>query len=62
LREIEYFFSIYKELQGGKTQMEGWAGPREARKVIIESRNSYLDHQLNLSRSQPAQITAGSIE
>jgi len=23
-REIEYFFSIYKELQGAKTKMEGW--------------------------------------
>ena len=42
-KEIEYFFSIYKELQGGKTEMKGWGGPREARKVISESRQSYLD-------------------
>ena len=45
-REIEYFFSIYKELQGGKTKMDGWHGPREARKVITESRNNYLDRRL----------------
>lgn len=45
-REIEYFFSIYKELQGGKTKMEGWSGPPEARKVINRSRQAYLDRQL----------------
>jgi len=42
IREIEYFFSIYKELQGVKTKMEGWAGPPEARRVIAESRKAYL--------------------
>ena len=44
-REIEYFFSIYKELQGGKTKMEGWSGPPEARKVITKSRQTYLDRR-----------------
>jgi inorganic pyrophosphatase len=45
-KEIEYFFSIYKELQGGKTEMKGWGGPREARRVITESRQAYLElHQ-----------------
>ena len=42
-KEIEYFFSIYKELQGGKTNMKGWGGPPEARKVISNSRQAYLD-------------------
>jgi inorganic pyrophosphatase len=41
-REIEYFFSIYKELQGVKTEMRGWGGPREARKTINSSRQTYL--------------------
>ena len=45
-REIEYFFSIYKELQGAKTKMEGWGGPREVRRVINESRQTYLDRQV----------------
>jgi inorganic pyrophosphatase len=42
-REIEYFFSIYKELQGAKTTMEGWGGPQDVRRVITASRQSYLD-------------------
>lgn len=41
-REVEYFFSIYKELQGVVPKMEGWEGPPEARKAIIESRARYL--------------------
>ncbi|MBV8820862.1 MAG: inorganic diphosphatase [Acidobacteriaceae bacterium] len=45
-REIEYFFSIYKELQGVKTEICGWGGPREARKTIMESRQNYLERRL----------------
>ena len=41
-REIEHFFAIYKELQGVKTQIKGWGGPREARRTITDSRQSYL--------------------
>ncbi|HVB28931.1 MAG TPA: inorganic diphosphatase [Terriglobia bacterium] len=43
LNEIEHFFAIYKELEGKKTRMEGWRGPREARQAILESRQRYLD-------------------
>ena len=50
-REIEHFFSIYKELEGKVTTMEGWGGPREARKGITESRQRYLDIQ---KEKQPA--------
>ncbi len=42
-REIEHFFSIYKELEGKVTKMEGWGGPMEARRAIVESRQRYLD-------------------
>jgi inorganic pyrophosphatase len=42
-KEIEYFFSIYKELQGGQTRMNGWSGPPEARRIIQKSRQAYLD-------------------
>jgi len=45
LTEIEHFFTIYKELEGKKTRMEGWKGPREARQAIIESRKRYLETQ-----------------
>jgi inorganic pyrophosphatase len=41
-REIEHFFQIYKELQGAKTSISGWGGPKEARRAINESRASYL--------------------
>lgn len=47
LKEIEYFFSIYKELQGAKTEMRGWGSPREARRVINDSRQAYLDRRLH---------------
>ena len=43
LTEIEHFFTIYKELEGKKTRMEGWQGPRAARQAIMESRQRYLD-------------------
>lgn len=40
--EIEYFFSIYKELQGTQPKMKGWGGPSEAREIISASRQAYL--------------------
>jgi len=43
LREIEHFFTIYKELEGKRTEMRGWKGPREAREVIRTSRARYLE-------------------
>jgi inorganic pyrophosphatase len=42
-REIEHFFTIYKELEGKVTTMDGWGGPREARKAIQECRERYLE-------------------
>ena len=42
LREIEHFFTIYKELEGKKTEIKGWKGPREARDAIRSSRERYL--------------------
>jgi inorganic pyrophosphatase len=51
LKEIEYFFSIYKELQNVKTTIKGWGGPREVRKMIAESREHYLD-RLNKAESE----------
>jgi inorganic pyrophosphatase len=42
LREIEHFFAIYKELEGKRTEMRGWLGPREARDTIRRCREAYL--------------------
>jgi inorganic pyrophosphatase len=41
-REIEHFFTIYKELEGRTTETQGWGGPREARKAIVDSRKNYV--------------------
>ncbi len=41
-REIEHFFTIYKELENKQTIMEGWGGPMEARKAILQSREDFL--------------------
>ena len=42
-REIEHFFTIYKELEGRVTATLGWGGPPEARKAIMDSRAAYLE-------------------
>jgi len=42
-RELEHFFSIYKELEGRITEMRGWGDPRAAKEVILDSRKKYLD-------------------
>jgi len=43
LREIEHFFTIYKELEGKRTEMKGWRGPRQAREAIRRAREKYLE-------------------
>ncbi len=42
-REIEHFFTIYKELEGKQTRIEGWRGPIEARQEVVASRQTYLN-------------------
>ena len=52
--EIEHFFSIYKELEGKVTIMEGWGAPPEARRVIMACRQRYLDrHAEPVEQLQP---------
>jgi inorganic pyrophosphatase len=52
-REIEHFFAIYKELQGSKARIDGWGGPKEARKQIMASRQTYLDRGSLGSAEEP---------
>lgn len=54
-RELEHFFSIYKELEGRVATTQGWGGPREARRCILESRQRYLENQRNAQAEEPAQ-------
>lgn len=43
-REIEHFFTIYKELEHNKqTEVCGWEGPQEARRLLNCSRERYLE-------------------
>ena len=37
LREVEYFFDIYKELEGKETAALGWEDVDRARTIIVES-------------------------
>ncbi len=41
LREIEHFFSVYKALEGKKTELTGWAGAEAARQIIDEGRHRF---------------------
>ncbi len=44
-REIQHFFTIYKELEGKKTEIRGWGSSKEARKIIGQSRQRYLQQK-----------------
>ena len=52
-REIEHFFSIYKELQGANTKMQGWGGPPESRKLINQCRQAYLESRTKQAPKLP---------
>jgi inorganic pyrophosphatase len=41
-REIEHFFTIYKELEGRVTATLGWGGASDARQAIVDSHTAYL--------------------
>jgi inorganic pyrophosphatase len=44
MREISHFFSIYKDLEGKRTQMLGWQDASAARAAILESRQRFLEN------------------
>jgi inorganic pyrophosphatase len=41
LKEVEYFFSTYKDLEGKRVQIVGWEKSHEAMRVINESIERY---------------------
>lgn len=55
-RELEHFFSIYKELEGRVTRMEGWGGPHDARKAIMDSRRAYQEKK---EKAKEAEANSG---
>lgn len=40
-REVEHFFTVYKQLQQSKVTNEGWVGAEEAKKAVIEGMRLY---------------------
>lgn len=55
LREIEHFFSIYKELEEKTSRMDGWRNAQSARATIEESRARFL----NLGVAAPGTFVDG---
>ncbi len=43
LKEIEHFFSIYKNLEGKKVETLGWAGVDAAKEELLTSLNMYKE-------------------
>jgi inorganic pyrophosphatase len=44
LRELEHFFTIYKDLEGKKTAVDGWREVPEALDAIERARGAYEAH------------------
>jgi inorganic pyrophosphatase len=41
LREIEHFFSVYKNLEGKETKINGWADAVRAQRLIVSSHQQF---------------------
>jgi inorganic pyrophosphatase len=41
LKEIEHFFTVYKQLEGKKTEVRGWQGRERAYKLIVASHRRF---------------------
>jgi inorganic pyrophosphatase len=48
LKEVEYFFSTYKDLEGKRVQIKGWEKSDAAMRVINESIDRYDAEFLSL--------------
>ena len=44
LKEIEHFFSIYKDQEGKRTEIQGWEGQESAARIIHEAKQRYEGH------------------
>ena len=42
-KEIEHFFTVYKELENKKVNIFGWAEVEEAREVLRKARKAYRE-------------------
>jgi inorganic pyrophosphatase len=44
LREIEHFFSVYKQLEGKRTEVRGWGDAAQAHQVIQQGAKRFVQH------------------
>lgn len=51
LHEIEHFFSVYKQLEGKRTEVKGWKGIKEAHRLIKEGQRRFQHPEKKHSRS-----------
>jgi inorganic pyrophosphatase len=45
LKEVEYFFEIYKELEGKETAILGWHPVERAHRVIVKAHQAFQRQQ-----------------
>ncbi len=45
LKEIEHFFSIYKDLESKQTRIDGWKDASHAKDAVIRSKKNYKDSE-----------------
>ena len=50
LREITHFFSIYKDLEGKRTEMKGWRDASVARNLVLKCHDLFNAHEKELPR------------
>jgi inorganic pyrophosphatase len=58
IREIEHFFTIYKELEAKATRIDGWYDAAEARAIVIESEERYAKQIPDVRQNLQAEIVS----
>jgi inorganic pyrophosphatase len=43
LKEIQHFFSIYKDLEGKRVEVRGFKGAAEAKEIILKAQKAFAD-------------------
>lgn len=51
LREVEHFFSIYKDLEGKRTKVLGWKDYNAAREIILTCHQRYMERNAGQLRA-----------
>jgi inorganic pyrophosphatase len=43
LKEIQHFFSIYKDLEGKRVEVRGFQGAAEAKAIILKAQKAFAE-------------------